>query len=71
MYTINEIKEKFNRAFDQYNSLLSIYKDEVKEFGNPKEDTIILFNALFLQLQESVKCIENGLNGIFPFEKEV
>lgn len=68
MYTIQEIKDTFEKAMKQYDTLLSIYKDEIKELGNPKENTIAYFNALYLQLQESTKCIEKGLDGKFPFE---
>lgn len=68
MRTICDIKDTFNRAIKQYYSLLSIYNDEVKDYGEPKENTIKLFNALYIQLDKATEYIENGLKGKFPWE---
>ena len=69
MITVFDFEKLTKRVIDHYNSLLNIYKDEIKEYGSPKEDTIKEFNALYLQMNKAAEHLESGLLGCFPWEE--
>lgn len=71
MYTIDEMENTFKQSFIHLRSLLSIYNDEIKEYGEPKSSTIRYFNSLFLQLQKATDCAKAGLDGKFPWEVNI
>lgn len=68
MITFEEFQDLSDRVISKYHSLLSIYKDEIKEYGQPKENTIRYFNALFMQMDYAASHLDKGLVGLFPWE---
>ena len=63
MKTIYDLKELMTYVENHYNTLMSIYRAEVKEDGSAHEDTIIRFNALAIQIQRACENLSKGLDG--------
>lgn len=59
---LNSIMEKIN---NHYHTLLSCYHDEVKEEGIPKDNTVILFNALMCSINKAYEVLDKGMDGEF------
>lgn len=70
MVTISEFEDTSKRVVAHLHTLLSICKDEEKEYGKPLNNTIRRFNALLFAVDDACKILNRGLDGKFSWEKE-
>lgn len=67
MKTIYDLQETMKKVENQYQTLLGIYRDEIKENGEPCSNTIELFNALSFSISKACDLLDKGLEGDFPW----
>lgn len=65
MKTYSEVLELLERSESQLKNLSRIAKDEEKEYGCIKENTIMYFNAIMYAISNAGDLLENGLKGEF------
>lgn len=70
MVTISEFEDTSKRVVAQLHTLLSICKDEEKEYGKPLDNTIRRFNALLFAISDACNILNIGLDGKFSWDKE-
>ena len=65
MIMVSDLMDILQKVDTQQQNLLSIYRDEIKEYGIAKENTIRLSNALIFAIERAYKELEKGLKGEF------
>lgn len=64
MKTLEDLNKIMEQVNGHYQTLLSIYHDEMKE-GYVHDNTVIRFNALMLSMDKAYKALDKGLEGEF------
>ena len=67
MKSISNLKEITKLSEKHLETLLSIAKDEKKEEGKTREDTIKRINALVYAIENAYNVLNYGLDGSFDY----